>query len=45
MRVAVNNESPESVANAYCITRNNVDQIKNRMIAKLREIVSRLTDM
>lgn len=45
LRVAVNNESPESVANAYGITRNNVDQIKNRMIAKLREIVSRLTDM
>lgn len=45
LRVAVNNESPESVANAYGITRNNVDQIKNRIIAKLREIVSRLTDM
>lgn len=38
LRVAVNNESPESVAKAYDITRNNVDQIKNRMIAKLREI-------
>ena len=45
LRVAVNNESPDSVANAYGITRNNVDQIKARMIAKLREIVSRLTDM
>lgn len=45
LRVAVNNESPESVANAYGITRNNVDQIKNRIITKLREIVSRLTDM
>lgn len=45
LRVAVNNESPESVANAYGITRNNVDQIKNRTISKLREIVSRLTDM
>ncbi|MBR4258423.1 MAG: sigma-70 family RNA polymerase sigma factor [Kiritimatiellae bacterium] len=45
LRVAVNNESPESVANAYGITRNNVDQIKTRIIAKLREIVSRLTDM
>ena len=45
LRVAVNGESPESVANAYGITRNNVDQIKNRIIAKLREIVSHLTDM
>ena len=45
LRVAVNNETPESVANAYGITRNNVDQIKTRMIAKLRGIVSRLTDM
>jgi RNA polymerase sigma factor (sigma-70 family) len=45
LRVAVNNESPESVANAYGITRNNVDQIKNRIITKLREIVSRLTDV
>ena len=45
LRVAVNGESPESVASAYGITRNNVDQIKNRMIAKLKEIVSRLTDI
>ena len=45
LRVAVNNESPESVASAYGITRNNVDQIKTRMIAKLRKIVSHLTDM
>lgn len=45
LRVAVNGESPESVANAYGITRNNVDQIKTRMITKLREIVSRLTEM
>ena len=45
LRVAVNNESPESVASAYGITRNNVDQIKARMIAKLRKIVSPLIDM
>lgn len=45
LRVAVNNESPESVASAYGITRNNVYQIKTHMIAKLREIVSRLTDV
>lgn len=43
-RVAIKNESPESVANAYGITRNNVDQIKARMIARLKELVSSLTD-
>lgn len=45
LRIAVDHESPETVAEAYGITRNNVDQIKNRMIAKLREIVSSLIDI
>ena len=42
VRVAVNNEAPEMVARAYGITRNNVDRIKNRMVAKLREMVSQM---
>lgn len=38
-RVALCHESPEAVAAAYGTTRNNVDQIKNRMVAKLHELV------
>lgn len=41
-RIALQGESPVSVASAYGITRNCVDQIKNRMMEKLREIVERL---
>ena len=37
-RVAFNGESPESVATIYDITRNNVNQIKSRMVAKLKEL-------
>jgi RNA polymerase sigma factor (sigma-70 family) len=44
-RVTINNESPELVANAYGVTRSSVDQIKTRMMVKLREIISRLTDI
>ena len=44
VRVAVNGDPPERVAAAYGISRNNVDQIKNRMVAKLRELISRMTD-
>lgn len=35
--VALMHESPEEVAEAFGISRNNVDQIKNRMIGKLTE--------
>ena len=38
-RVAVDGASPEEVAKAYGVSRNNVDQIKDRMIRKLRELV------
>ena len=38
-RVAVDGTSPEEVAKAYGVSRNNVDQIKDRMIRKLRELV------
>ena len=37
-RVALNGESPESVAEAFLINRNYVDQIKSRMTAKLKEL-------
>ena len=42
VRTAVNNEKPEQVAESLGITRNAVDQAKNRMIEKLRDIVSKL---
>ena len=45
VRVALNHEAPEAVAEAYGITRNNVDQIKNRMIVKLRDIVGQMTKL
>ena len=38
-RVAVDGAAPEEVAKAYGVSRNNVDQIKDRMIRKLRELV------
>jgi len=41
-RLTVDGQSPESVAAAYGTSRNNVDKIKSRMIAKLREIVQLL---
>ena len=37
--VALNHEPPEAVAAAFGTTRNNVDQIKNRMVAKLHELI------
>ena len=37
-RTALQGESPESVAALFGIKRNNVDQIKARMIAKLKEL-------
>ena len=37
-RTALNGESPESVAAIFGIKRNNVDQIKARMVAKLKEL-------
>ena len=41
-RIAVNGEKPEDVARSFGITRNAVDQMKNRMVAKLRTIVAEL---
>ena len=37
-RVALGGESPESVATLFGITRNNVNQIKSRMVARLKEL-------
>ena len=41
-RVAVNGEKPASVAEAFGLTRNAVDQIKNRLVAKLLSIAANL---
>ena len=38
-RVAVNGEKPEDVAAAFGIERNAVDQMKSRMMARLKELV------
>lgn len=44
-RVALKGESPESVAEIFSIKRNNVDQIKARMTAKLKELALRYADV
>lgn len=41
-RVAVNGEKPEAVAADFGITRNAVDQMKSRMMSRLREFVAAL---
>ena len=41
-RVAVNGEKPEDVAAAFGIERNAVDQMKSRMMARLKELVAAL---
>ena len=41
-RVALQGEPPESVASAFGIARNAVDQIKNRAVRRLRELVEAL---
>jgi len=41
-RVAVNGEKPDAVAAAFGIARNAVDQMKSRMMARLRELVAAL---
>ena len=38
-RVAVNGEKPDDVAAAFGITRNAVDQMKSRMMTRLKELV------
>ena len=42
LRVAINHESPDAVAESFGIKRNAVDQMKSRMMTKLREIVDSL---
>ena len=41
-RVAVNGEKPAAVAEAFGIERNAVDQVKQRLMARLRELVQHL---
>ena len=41
--VALMHEDPEEVARAFGISRNNVDQIKKRMITKLTETIRAMT--
>lgn len=38
IRVAVNGESPQVVADAFGMTRNAVDQIRSRLLRRLREL-------
>ena len=45
VRTALNDESPDDVARMFGIARNNVDQIKNRMTVKLRELAKDLADV
>ena len=42
LRVSINHESPDVVAESFGIKRNAVDQMKSRMMTKLREIVDSL---
>ena len=42
LRVAINHESPEAVSESFGIERNAVDQMKSRMMTKLREILESL---
>ncbi len=42
VRVAVNGESPAAVAESLQVTRNNVDQIKSRLMKRLRELTQAL---
>ena len=41
-RVAVNGEKPDDVAAAFGITRNAVDQMKSRLMARLKELIAAL---
>ena len=42
VRTVINREKPETVAAAFRIERNAVDQIKSRMMGKLRDLVAAL---
>lgn len=42
VRVAVNGEDPASVAEAFGVSRNAVDQMKSRMMRRLRDLVAAL---
>ena len=40
LRVTINHESPDAAADSFGIKRNAVDQMKSRMMTKLREIAA-----
>lgn len=42
--VALMHEKPEAVAAQFGVTRNNIDQIKSRLIARLSELVRTMTE-
>ena len=42
--VVLSHETPEEVAAKFGISRNNVDQIKRRLTARLAEAVRKMTD-
>ena len=44
-RVAVNGEKPEDVALSFGISRNAVDQMKSRMMARLKKLVGALNEV
>ena len=44
VRTALKGEDPASVAALFGTTRNNVDQIKNRLTSELKELATRLAD-
>jgi RNA polymerase sigma factor (sigma-70 family) len=44
-RTALAGESPEEVAAIFGIKRNNIDQIKARMVSKLKELALRYADV
>lgn len=44
IRTALKGEDPVKVAGLFGTTRNNVDQIKNRLTAELKELAARLAD-
>ena len=45
VRVAINGESPDEVAEALQTNRNRIDQVKSRSMAKIRRLIETLEDI
>ena len=43
-RVAINGEKPEEVASSFGMKRNAIDQLKDRCIRRLKELVNQLVE-